>query len=199
MVTRSLDGFGGFSGYTLVELLLVIAMFSTLAGLAMPLWASTTDHLQVSAAARHLSGRIAQARLDAVRRSSVVGFQFQPGAPDYQYTLLLDGNGNGLRSADVTAGVDSPLGQPERLADAFRDVQFGLIPGLPDLNGSTGSTNGVRIGATSFLSLTPAGTATGGTLYVRGRHAQFAVRVLGATGRTRVFVFDRGAGQWIAK
>ena len=33
------------------------------------------------------------------------------------------------------------------------------------------------------------GTATSGTLYVRGRRVQYAVRVLGVTGRTRMLQY----------
>jgi hypothetical protein len=57
----------------------------------------------------------------------------------------------------------------------------------------------VRIGAARILTMSPDGTATSGTLYVQGRRAQYAVRVLGATGRTRVFKYDTGARTWISR
>jgi type II secretory pathway pseudopilin PulG len=187
------------AGYTLVELLLVLAVATTVAGLAIPLWSNTVEHINTSAAARHLAGRIALARLDAVRRSAVVGLRFAPQGDDYTYQLLLDGNGNGLRAADVTSGADTPLGPVERLQDQFRGVAFGLLPGIPEIDGGTGSPDGVRIGATSFLSLTPLGTATGGTLYLRGARTQFAIRILGATGRTRVFFYEPGVRRWVTR
>ena len=189
----------GAAGYTLLELLLVMAVATTIAGVAVPLWRSTLDHMNTSAAARYLAGRIALARLDAVRRSTVVGLRFQADADDYVYRLVLDGNGNGLRTADVTAGTDVPLGPPERLGDQFRGVSFGLAPGVPDIDGGSGNADGVRIGSTPFLSLTPLGTATGGTLYVRGPRTQFAIRILGATGRARLFFYDPGLRRWIAR
>jgi hypothetical protein len=44
---------------------------------------------------------------------------------------------------------------------------------------------------------TPHGTATPGTLYIRGRGtSQFAVRIFGETGKTRVFRFDAGSHTW---
>ena len=189
----------GALGYTLLELLLVMALATAIAGIALPLWRTTVDHMNTSAAARYLAGRIAQARLDAVRRSTVVGLRFEREGDDYAYRLLLDGNGNGLRMADVTAGADTPLGPVERLGDQFRGVSFSLTPGIRDIDGGSGNTDGVRIGSTPFLSLTPLGTATGGTLYVRGRRAQFAIRILGATGRTRLFFYDPGVRRWIAR
>ena len=53
------------------------------------------------------------------------------------------------------------------------------------------------IGSSRILTLGPDGTATSGTLYVRGRRGQYAVRILGITGRTRVLRFHPGTGQWI--
>jgi type II secretory pathway pseudopilin PulG len=187
------------AGYTVVELLLAIAIVATIAGMATPLWSATIEHLNAAGAARYVAGRIALARLEAVRRSSVVGLRFTLQGTDYSLRPYLDGDGNGLRLADVVAGTDTPMGLDERLGDQFRGVQFGLLPGVPDMNGATGNPDGVRIGSTAFLSLSPVGSATGGTLYIRGARSQFAVRVLGATGRTRLFFYDTGMRRWIAR
>jgi prepilin-type N-terminal cleavage/methylation domain-containing protein len=77
-------------------------------------------------------------------------------------------------------------------------VGFGLHSGVPDVDGSlsTGS-DGLRIGSSRILTLGSDGTATSGTLYVRGRRGQYAVRILGITGRTRVLRFHPVTGQWI--
>ena len=48
------------------------------------------------------------------------------------------------------------------------------------------------------MSFTPIGTATSRTLYLRGRDgSQYSVRVLGATGRTRVLRYVPATHQWI--
>jgi hypothetical protein len=55
----------------------------------------------------------------------------------------------------------------------------------------------VQLGAGDILSFTAAGTATSGTVFVRGRDgSQLAVRVLGATGRTRVLRYDTHLAAW---
>ena len=47
------------------------------------------------------------------------------------------------------------------------------------------------------MTFTADGTATSGTVYIRsGRGHQYAVRILGTTGRTRVLEFNVGAGTW---
>jgi hypothetical protein len=61
------------------------------------------------------------------------------------------------------------------------------------------ASDGVRIGTSRILTLGPDGTATSGTLYLHGRRAQFAVRILGATGRTRLLRFDPGGRRWVSK
>ena len=114
--------------------------------------------------------------------------------------MFVDGNGNGIRSAEITAGVDRPLENPRQLSDDFANVRFGLEIGRPDVDGvRNASADGVRIGSSRILTVSPDGTATSGTLYVLGRRAQYAVRVLGATGRTRVLKYDTGAGAWISR
>lgn len=187
------------SGYSLIEVLLALGIVGTLAGTAIPMAAGTIDDLRTAAAARHVAARIAATRLDAVRRSSSVALRFERQGADYAFRSFLDGNGNGVRASDVTSGTDRPLGPAERLEDQFAYTGFGLLPGIPDIDGVTGSSDGVRIGASAFLSVSPDGSCTGGTLYVHGRRRQFAVRVLGATGRVRFFQYDTGVRRWITK
>jgi prepilin-type N-terminal cleavage/methylation domain-containing protein len=187
------------NGYSLIELMLAISIATTVTGLAVPLVTGTIEHLRAAGAARYLAARIASTRLDAVRRSSVVGLRFEPRGTDYAFTPVLDGNGNGLRALDVAGGVDRPIGPNERLEDQFAGTSIGLLPGIPDLDGVTGSADGLRIGPSAFLSVAPNGSCTSGTVYVHGRRSQFAVRALGATGRVRFFFYDRGTRQWITR
>ena len=187
------------AGYTLIELLFVVSLAATLAAVALPLTSSTVDRLRAAGAARFVAGRIATARLEAIRRSSTVALRFDRVGDDYTMTPFIDGNGNGLRSAEITLGIDRPSGRAERLDEHFAGSAFGLLPGVPDMDGGTASTLGVRIGTSGFLSLAPDGSATSGTLYVHTRRGQYAVRVLGATGRVRVFRYDEGERTWISR
>ena len=58
-------------------------------------------------------------------------------------------------------------------------------------------SDAIRVGSHRVLVFTPYGTASGGTVYLRGRDgAAYAIRVLGATARTRVVHYDRGTGLW---
>lgn len=185
------------AGYTLTELMLVIGFIGAVAGISVPAVSGTIEQIRTAAAARHIAARIADLRIEAVRRSSTVGLRFEAQGDDHAFTPFLDTNGNGLRTADVTAGFDVALGRKERLDEHFAETGIGLLPGLPDLDGGTGNTDGLRIGPSSFLSMSPNGSCTGGTLYIHGRRSQYAVRVLGATGRVRLFRYDTGSRRWI--
>jgi prepilin-type N-terminal cleavage/methylation domain-containing protein len=187
-------------GFTLLELLFAMALTAVLAGMALPIMDAAIDEIRTASAARYLAARILSGRMDAIRRSSSVALRFVASTPDYTFGPYVDGNGNGVRTTDIRRGVDRPLGPSQQLQDDFPGVHFGLMPGAPDADGAQGgSTDGVRIGTARILTMSPDGTATSGTLYLQGRQAQYAVRVLGATGRTRVLKFDTGARMWISR
>lgn len=186
----------GQAGFTLPELMLTLAVAATITGIAVPLVSHALDEFRTGMAARYLASRIRSARMDAVRRGTAVAIKLEPGSPDWTMTPYADGNGNGLRTAEIRSGVDPPLGMPEQLGDNFPGVRFGLHEGVRDIDGDASGTEGVRIGSARILTLDPDGTATPGTLYVRGRRAQYAVRVVGATGRTRVLWYRTGDRTW---
>ena len=189
--------FIGSAGYTVLELLLVTSIVATLAAISVPVTAGALDEVRTAMAARYLEGRIMNARATAVRRSTRVALRFEAVGEDYRVGEYVDGNGNGVRTSEITSGVDPEVTAPALLGSRFPGITFGLHTGLPDVDGARSeTTDGLRIGVSRILTLGPDGTASSGTLYVRGRRGQFAVRILGATGRTRVLRFHPGTGQW---
>ena len=176
-----------------------MAIGATLLGAAIPGYLAGIDDYRASGAARHLSGRLQRARMEAVMRSATVAVQFTQTSSGYSYAVFLDGNRNGVLSRDIQRGVDVPIGAVERLPEQFSGVEFGAIPGLPpvDTGGTPPGIDPIRLGSGSLASFTAMGTASSGTVYVRGRHdAQYAVRIFGETGKTRVMKFDSGTRQW---
>lgn len=187
-------------GFTLVELLFALAVGATLAGLAVPLSTATLDAIRSSSAARYMAARVMEIRMEAVRQSAAVALRFQPIGDDYTFAPFIDGNGNGVRTADIAAGIDNQIGPAERIGDKFAGVRLALEPGIPDADGSpTGSADGVRVGTSRILTMTPDGTSSSGTLYLAGKGGQYAVRVLGATARVRVLHFHRGERRWLTR
>jgi Tfp pilus assembly protein FimT len=161
---------------------------SVLIAIAVPPARASIDRSRALAAARYLSGRMALARARAVMRSATVGLRFDADQRGVAFGVFVDGNGNGVRVKDIAAGIDQPLEPMTRLSDLFPGVAIGL---------SDETADPVHIGASSVMSFTPLGTATSGTISLRARDgSQFAVRVLGATGRTRVLRYNAAKNLW---
>lgn len=188
-------------GFTVLELLLIASVSATIIAIAVPLTTDIVDDMRTRMAARYLEGRIMDARMHAVRRGSRVGLRFEAMDDDYRFAEYVDANGNGLRTGEIAAGIDKEIAPRQLLRDLFPRVAFGLRANVPDVDGvrSAIATDGVRFGTSGILTLGPDGTASSGTMYVHGRRGQYAVRVLGATGRTRVLRFEPGSRQWIAR
>jgi hypothetical protein len=187
-------------GRSLLEVLLVLATSLTMGALTVALTSSAVDEMRTAVAARYVAGRIGSTRIDAVKRSSAVALRFEAVGGDYMYAPFEDGNGNGVRTAEIRSGIDRPVGPYERLSDKFPGVHFELAPGVPDADGQAGTgADGVRIGSARLLTMSVDGTATSGTLYVRGRRGQYAVRVLGVTGRTRMLQYSAGDRTWLSR
>ncbi|MGH9411986.1 MAG: pilus assembly FimT family protein [Vicinamibacterales bacterium] len=189
----------GTCGFSIVELMFAVAIAGTLTAIAVPQGLRALDDYRTAAAAHYLAQRLGAARLEAIKRSVFVGLQFEDSTPDYLITTVVDGNGNGLRSADIVKGIDRALTRPDTIGAHFSGVSLGILEGVPDADGVPVSTgDGVRIGISKLLSMNPDGTSSSGTLYVHGTgRSQYAVRVLGATGRIRAVKFDFTQHVWI--
>ena len=139
--------------------------------------------------------------MEAIARSTDVGFQFVPTANGFSYAAYVDGNSNGIRSADIQRGAEWTLFASEQLPDRFPGVDFGVLPGVPsvDPDGTPPGTDPIKLGASNILTFTPLGTSTSGSVYVRGRRdSQFVVRIFGETAKTRVLRFDPRDRSWKA-
>ena len=170
------------AGFSLVELLFALGLFLVVSGMAVPQVLVSVDRSRARAAARFLASRMALARSQAVARSQTVALRFARDAGGISLTSYVDTNGNGVRSKDIESGDDPMLEAPVRLSDLFPGVVISAL----------------SVGSSGIVSFTAAGTATSGTVYIRGRDGiQYGVRVLGATGRTRVLRYDVRARDFI--
>jgi type II secretory pathway pseudopilin PulG len=187
------------SGYTTLELLMVVSITIVASGAAIPLATNSVDRTRAAGAARYVAGRMATARFEAVRRSAFVAIRFVRDDAGFSLRSYVDGNRNGVLSGDITRGIDVPLTAGERLEHHYSGITFGILPNVTGLDPGQpfNAADPVQIGPTTLLSFSPLGSSTAGTLFIRGqRGTQFAVRVLGATGRTRTFEFNFGDARW---
>ena len=186
-------------GYSLLELMMVMALGVTLSAAAVPEYLAAVDDVRANGAVHHISARLQRVRMEAVMRSAMVGMQFTQTAGGYSYAVYVDGNRNGVLTRDIQRGIDRLIAAAERLPDQFTGVEFGAIPGLPpvDPGGTPPGTDPIRLGSGNIASFSALGTSSSGTVYIRSRRdAQYAVRIFGETGRTRMLKFEPRTGQW---
>jgi len=190
----------GARGYTVVEALFVVALVVTLVSIAVPATLEGLEETRTRSAARFLAGRIRLARAMAAARSKIIGLRFERVGDDYAFSVHEDGDRDGIRTIDIERGVDRLVEPLTRLTASFPGVRFGFLDAVPPMGEDTVDSDPVRAGSSDILALSPNGTATSATLYIRGpTRSQYAVRVLGTTGRTRVFQFIRASSTWIEK
>jgi prepilin-type N-terminal cleavage/methylation domain-containing protein len=182
--------FAPSAGYTLIEIIFAVAVAAVIAAAAVPQVLASLDRSRGLIAAKYLGSRCAHARMLAVTSGASVGLRFTEDARGISFEVFQDGNRNGILTADIVKQIDRPIEPPTHLFDLFPGAEIGLVSGTP-------VPDAVQLGVSDILSFSPAGTATSGTVYVRGRDGtQWAVRVLGATGRTRVLKYEPRGGVW---
>ena len=134
---------------------------------------------------------MAGARSYAVVHAATTALRFDESGPTVTFQMFVDGDGDGIRTADIAARIDVPVGGASALADLFPGVTIGVAPEV--------GTDAVRIGTSNLLSFTTLGTATSGSIFLLGTDGtQLAIRILGATGRTRLERYDPSTRQWVA-
>ncbi len=178
-------------GRTLIELLVVCAMILTGAAVAVPNLKAWAIEAQILGAGRIFKGEFLRARSIAVRANRYAAIRFEPRANGICYSIYVDGNSNGVRSADISSGIDARIAGPLPLDGNLKGVRVGINPGVPAPppdSGRLDSADPIRFGQSNMLSFSPLGTATPGTFYLAGEGVQGAVRVTGGSARVRLMI-----------
>lgn len=184
-------------GFSLVEMLTVVAIALLAAAVAIPNLQPVFAESHLLGAARSFEGQFRLAASMAVRGGVYTAIRFERHDDDSDwYAVYRDGNGNGVRTADIESGEDALVSGPFPLTAGAPAVRVGINAGTPEIPPERGTLTGdpIRFGRSEILSFSPLGTATPGTFYLAGAHAQAAVRVTGGSARVRVMVC-RG-GRW---
>jgi Tfp pilus assembly protein FimT len=179
------------TGYSLLELMLVVALLTIVAGLSLPRGWDLVEEYRLRGAAYYFRGLIRKVRSEAAAKARYTGIVFDEIDGEPELSLHIDGNGNGIRRADIRSGVDPRIRGPWRLSDQFPGVRYGS----PSFGGGQPTFPPLRIGRGRILSFSPIGTSTSGTLFLSNEQGFiYAVIVLGSSGRVRLARY-RG-GRW---
>jgi prepilin-type N-terminal cleavage/methylation domain-containing protein len=184
-------------GFTLVEALVALAILLVMAATAAPAFRAHFADAHILGAGRQFKSHFRLARSAAVRNGVYTGIRFERREDaSVWYAVYRDGDGDGVRSADIEDGRDTMVSGPFPLAGGAPGVSVAINPGIPALPPERGMLSGdpVRFGTSDILSFSPFGTATPGTFYLAGDASQAAVRVTGGSARVRLMVW-RG-GRW---
>ncbi len=185
-------------GVTLLELAAVLALLAGLLLLGLPQVRAYSETAYVEAAGRAFTSEFRKAHALALKGQRYTAIVFDAQAQPPSYAIYADGNLNGVRRAEIRAGVDFLVDGPFALAAGLPGVRVGINPGLREIPPGTGPldpSDPIRFGNSDVLSFSPLGTATPGTFYLAGEHFQAAVRVVAGTARVRLLVCRR-RGRW---
>ena len=192
------------SGFQLVELLVTAAVAMIAVGIATPPVLEWAAARQVRLAAAEVGSALALARAYAVTHAVHVGVKFRvAGSGAVSWTLHRDGDGDGVRTNDIDAGVDPQVAPARHLLHFGRQVRLGFPPGVPPRDPADPRRrldrldDPIRFNRSDIASYNPLGGSTPGSVYVTdGRSRLAALRVLAATGRMRVIVYDAQTEEW---
>ena len=188
-------------GFSLTEALAGLAVAAILAAMAVPSVQAMTGRARCGAAARVLSQTFYELRWRSAAQGLAHGMLFDEDDAGWLWWVVRDGNGNGIRRAEVGAGTDSILSGPHRLEDRVSRVKLALpaggVPRIPPGRGRLGGSHPVRFGSSRMVVFSPLGTSSSGTLYLTDGHdGPWAVRLYGRTTRISVWRFRPQTGRW---
>jgi type II secretory pathway pseudopilin PulG len=192
------------AGFSLVEWLIILAILGLFASFTLPDLFRWTRSLRVDLATRELQGVLRLARSRAIREGTKVGVKFRTdGKGRYSFTLYRDGDGDGVLTRDIDAGVDPPLSPPRELVHLGQQIGLGFPAGpAPRDPGDprrrlTRLDDPIRFNRSDIASFNHLGASTPGSLYVTdGLHFLSVVRVFGRTGKVKIMRYDVLSETW---
>ena len=190
-------------GFSLAEVLIVLTL------IALFVCVTTTDLLGAQRQrdfehfAREMLALLESCRWKAVNERTYAGAIVEDVESIYKVSLYLDGNGNGIHTADVQSGKDSKFRGPFPLNKASGDIGTGIlndsIPQIPPKKGFLIQNDPVQFGKSNIISFSPMGDSSSGTLYLacRSQQQMFAIVVYGATSRFRLWKYSNYGWQMV--
>jgi hypothetical protein len=198
--TRRTPRAAGPHGISAVGMVLTLTVAATVLALASPGVAQLQSAVSIRSAAGEVGVAFFRARSLAISRGRYVGLKFRKNGDRYEWTAYVDGNGNGIRSNDISRGIDLPIAS---FGWTRNDVRPSILLGtrVPD-PGQAGAfldrlDDPIRFNASDICSFSPLGESTPGSVYLwDGRDRMAVVRVYGRSAKMRTLYHRRGETSW---
>ena len=181
---------------------MTLAVLGLLVSWAASIAGRVVADAHTASAAREFAVLFQALRWKSVNENRNIGLFFEQAGGTWQWWEVRDGNGNGLRSAEVRNGTDVKSSGPHRIETTHRGVRLGFLSGqtvsaIPPQNGALVANDPVHFGRSDLISFSPRGRSSSGTLFITdGRHRLYGVRLYGASTRIRVWLWDDREMQW---
>lgn len=185
------------AGLSLIEVLFALSLTLAAAGAAVPALMEIDRAMKLRAAASFIRSYLQHARLEALNRSQAIGIRFREEQGDWRIGSYADGNGNGLRNAEIDDGIDERVDPELAFSARCPSVRIARLEGVPDVNGVAGGA-AVRFGASGIATFDSDGSSSAGSIYLTDGRTQVAVTVTAATGRVRLRKWDSRLRVWEA-
>jgi Tfp pilus assembly protein FimT len=131
--TKHSRGNADSSGFTVTEIIVVLAIVMCLAGVAFPIFSKISYSIRLKSAATNLSGLMQQARIMAARQNAVYAIAIPSAGGRACIDLNIDG---GCQSTEPVIGFNSSITPATAAPDGT-----GGTPTAYVLSGDTGTTN----------------------------------------------------------
>ena len=109
------DGSRSSHGASLVELMAVLAVVAICLGMALPSLLVTREDWITRQATAYVVGQMMLARSQAARYGAAVGLRFEEDRGDVGFSKYVDGDGDGIRSRDISCRFNRSMQQCQRV------------------------------------------------------------------------------------
>lgn len=187
-------------GYSLVEALIVMVIITITIMITIPSALAMRERAAIRGAAGEIRGLFSLARSQAIARGRNVAIKFLRIGDQWQYAFYEDGNGNGVRNAEIANGTDPLLKPYEAVLQGVSGGWIGLpkvaVPNPTDAGVIEPNGSPIRFNQSTICSFSPLGSATSGSVFLTGGSDTAAVLIVyGPTARIRMMRFLEGRWQ----
>jgi prepilin-type N-terminal cleavage/methylation domain-containing protein len=191
-------------GMSLLELLVVLGLIGLFVVVSTANVTATQRQLDFDQFAREVVTSLEKCRWKAFEQRCYTGVLISQ-RPDnaYDFSFYRDGNGNGIRTADISHGTDTTTYRTIPVQRASRDIEAAVlktgVPEIPPKKGMLNPLDPIKFGKSNIISFSPDGQSSSGTLYLscHSQKRMYAVVLYGPTARISLWKYSNQSWQMV--